>query len=153
MSRLNSTLIALVLGAAAAAGVFAAAQTVRLGQSASASQAVPVAAPEIAARTAKLTHWSRSLARARAKHPPALPKIPKFAPVPVPAASPSAPVRTSIAASSAPPVKAPPVKYVRPAPVVEYQQTTQPATTTSPQASSSDDESEPEGSGNGGGDD
>ena len=72
MSRLNSTLIALVLGATAVAGLFAAVRTVRLGQSASAPQTVSATPQKLAARRAKLVHWSRSLERARAKHPPAL---------------------------------------------------------------------------------
>jgi hypothetical protein len=125
MSRLHSTLVALVLGAAAAAGLFAAVHTVRLGQKVSAPKP---AAPEIASRQAKLARWSRSLREARAKHPPTLPKLPRFAPV-----------QTAATPVAAP---APQVTYVRPQPVVKYQRasrSTQTTTTTATRSSWSDD--------------
>src|SRR6476646_5177412 len=80
MSRLHSTLIALVLGSVAAAGLFAGVKTVRLGQTVSAATH-PVAARELALRQAKLDRWSRSLRAQQAKRPPALPRVPKFASV------------------------------------------------------------------------
>lgn len=105
MSRLHSTLIALVLGSVAVAGVFAGVKTVRLGQKVS----VPthrVSARELAFRQAKLDRWSRSLRAEQAKRPPALPKVPTFAPV-------SSPPAAASTASQ--------VRFVRPKPVVEYQ--------------------------------
>lgn len=132
MSRLHSTLIALVLGSAAFAGFFAAVHTVRLGQTTAASSQSTVAARELAARRAKLDRWSRSLEQARKKRPPALPRVPKFAPVQAPAAPSATPVAATAAATSA----SPPVKYVQPPPVVEYRQA-QPATTSTAPAQSS----------------
>ena len=142
MSRLHSTLIALVLGSVAAGGLFAGVKTVRLGQKVS-TQTHPVAARELAFRQAKLDRWSRSLRAQRAKRPPALPDVPKFAPVATPhagapAASPAASAASSGAAQ---------VRYVRPKPVVEYQRAagTSPATATPSQQARSDD-SKTEGS-------
>ena len=133
MSRLHSTLIALVLGSVAAGGLFAGVKTVRLGQKVS-TQMRPVAARELAFRQAKLDRWSRSLHAQRAKRPPALPKVPKFAPVATPHAG--APAASTAAVSSV----APQVRYVRPKPVVEYQRAGKsPATTTSTQQAWSDD--------------
>jgi hypothetical protein len=136
MSRLHSTLVALVLGAVAAGGLFAAVQTVRLGQNA--LKPTQAAVRELASRQAKLARWSQSLRDARAKHPPALPKFPKFAPVPAPAA----PSATPVAAAAAP------VRYVRPRPVVKYRRSSTAKTTTTAQSSSSDD-----GTGSGSSDD
>jgi len=133
MSRLHSTLLALALGAVAAAGLFAAVQTVRLGQRVAATKpAVP--ARQLASRQAKLVRWSQSLRRERAKRPPELPKLPKFAPVAAPAVS-AAPT-AAVAAAPAP------VKYVRPKPVVKYKRASQPATTTTTSQSPSDDQGE-----------
>ena len=126
MSRLHSTLLALILGTVATAGLFAAVQTVQLGQRASASKP-KVAVRELASRQAKLDRWSRSLRREQAKRPPSLPKLPKFAPVAAPAAVP---------ATSA----APPVKYVQARPVVKYRRASRPPTTTTTQSQSSSDE-------------
>ena len=138
MSRLHSTLVALVLGAAAAAGLFAAVHTVRLGQKVSAPK--PAATGVFASRQAKLARWSRSLRKARAKHPPTLPKLPRFAPVQTPAA----PV---VAA-------APQVKYVQPPPVVKYRRASRSAktTTTTTNQSSRSDDGGPSDDGTGGGD-
>jgi hypothetical protein len=135
MSRLHSTLIAFVLGAAAATGLLAIGRTVRLGQSAAAVQPALIAR-ELASRQAKLAHWSRSIEQARAKRPPALPKIPKFAPVHIPPAAPAAPAAA-----------APQVTSVQ-APAVVYRHASAPHTTTSSSKSSSDDG----GSDDGGGD-
>jgi len=143
MPRLHSTLVALVLGAATTAGLFAAFQTVRLGQSASVrAKPSPVSARSIAVRQAKLARWSKSLREARAKQPPALPKLPKLAPVQIPQAA------TAAVAASAPMPAASTVQrtYSRPKPVVTYQRASTPATTTSSQPSWSDD-SESSGSG------
>jgi hypothetical protein len=139
MSRLHSTLVAFVLGAAAATGLFAIVRTARLGQSVAAPQTALIAR-ELAARHATLARWSRSLQQAKAKHPPALPKIPKFAPVHAPPA-PAAPSAAPVAAASQ-------VTYVRPRAVVEYRHASKPQTSTgSSQPSSSDDGRSDDGSG------
>jgi uncharacterized membrane protein YgcG len=146
MSRLHSTLVAFVLGAAAATGLFAVVRTARLGQKVAAPQTALIAR-ELAARHAKLARWNRSLQQARAKHPPALPKIPKFAPVPAspaPATPYAAPAATS------------PVTYVRPRAVVKYRHASTSHTSTgSSKPSSSDDGRSDDGGGDdssGGGD-
>ena len=134
MSRLHSTLVAFILGGAAAAGLFAAVNTVRLGQNVSAAKATPVAVRKIAARQAKLDRWSRSLQKARAKRPPALPRLPKFKPVQSPPAAPAAapPPAAAVAA-------APQVKYVRPT-VVRYRHASSPKTSTTTSRSSWSDD-------------
>jgi uncharacterized membrane protein YgcG len=131
MSRLHATFVALALGAAAVAGLSAAARTVRLGQKTSAPQSTHAAAREIAFRRAKLARWSRSLSEARVKHPPALPKIPKFAPVQRPPAVAAASPSAAVEASS--------VTYVRGKAVVKYRHATAPPTTTTTPTSWSDD--------------
>jgi hypothetical protein len=143
MSRLHSTVVALVPGAATAAGLFAAVRTVQLGQKVSAPKTVSLAPRDLASRQAKLDRWSKSLRRQRAKRPSALPKLPKYAPVPVPqAASAASPVAQAAPASEAP------VRYVRPLAVVKYRRATPPpATTTSSQPSWSDDGSSEGGAG------
>jgi cytoskeletal protein RodZ len=144
MSRLHSTLIALVLGSVVVAGLFAAAKTVRLGQNVSAPKR-PVAVRELAFRQAKLDRWSRSLRAERAKRPPALPKVPKFAPVPSPQAAAPATSAAAPAASQAEPQ----VRYVRPKPVVKYQRAAGKLKTmaASSQQSWSDDDAATESSG------
>lgn len=138
MSRLHSTLVALVLGAAAAGGLFATVRTVRLGQKTAAPQPLPITR-ELASKQAKLARWSRTLERARATHPPALPKLPKFAPVRTPPA-PAVPVTAA----------APPVRYVRAQPVVKYRHAAKPHTSTgSSQPASSDDGTSDDGGGDG----
>ena len=134
MSRLHSTLVALVLSAATAAGLFAAVKTVRLGQKAAAPKAVPAAAREIASRQAKLDRWSKSLQESRAKRPPALPKLPKYQPV---HAQPAAPA----SAPASPEASAPPVRYVRPT-VVKYRHASTPKTSTGAAGSSGSDDGE-----------
>lgn len=146
MSRLHSTLVAVVLGAVAATGLFAMVRTLRLGQTVSVAKPALIAR-ELAARQAKLAHWSRSLREARAKRPPALPKLPKFAPVHVaPAAPPAAPTAST----------APQAAHVQPRAVVKYRHASAPHTSTgSSTPSSSDDGSSDDGSGDdssGGGD-
>jgi hypothetical protein len=138
MSRLHSTLVAFVLGAAAAAGLFAAVRTVRLGQRTAAPQP-PLIARDLASRQEKLARWSQSLREARAKHPPPLPKIPKLAPVHVrPTAPPAGPVAAS----------APQVSYAQPRAVVSYRHASAPHTSTgSSQPSSSDDGRSDDGGG------
>ena len=135
MNRIHSTLIAVLIGAAATAGLYAAAHTVRLGQKAPAPS---VSAHDLASRHAKLAAWGRSLDTARAKRPPALPKLPHFAPVRA-AQAPSAIATTP-----------PPVTYVQAPPVVKYEHAP-PAT--APTSSPSDDEAGDDGSGDDGEDD
>lgn len=132
MSRLHSTLIALVLGSVAVAGVFAGVKTVRLGQKVPASTH-PVAARELAFRQARLDRWSRTLRAEQAKRPPALPKVPTFAPV-------SSPQPAASAASQ--------VRFVRPKPAVEYQRAAgqSPAAGTTTQQAWSDDDGSAESS-------
>ncbi|HUZ16417.1 MAG TPA: hypothetical protein VMU72_09615 [Gaiellaceae bacterium] len=133
MSRIHSTLIALVICAAATAGLYAAVHTVRLGQKAPAPS---VSAQQVALRQAKLAAWSRSLHATLVKRPPALPKLPHFAPVAVQPAP----------APSAAPAPAP-VTYVRAPTVVKYKHATA-GTKTTTTTGWSDDGS----GGNGGGD-
>lgn len=140
MSRLHSTFVAFVLGGAAATGLFAMVRTVRLGQKVAAPHPALIA-EQLAAREAKLARWTRSLEQARAKHPPPLPKIPKFAPVHVaPAAPPAAPATAS----------APQTTYVRPRAVVTYRHAAAPHTSTGSSKPSSSDDGRSDG---GGGDD
>jgi len=120
MSRIHSTVIALVIGAAATIGMYAAVHTVQLGQKVSAPT---VPAHAVASRQAKLDAWSRSLHAALAKRPPALPKLPHFAPVQAPPAPASAP---PVAAAKAQPH----VTYVRAPTVVKYKHAVTPPTTT-----------------------
>ena len=130
MARLHSTLIAFVIGAAATAGLYAAVHTVRLGQKA---HAPSVSAHDLASRQAKLASWRRSLAAARAKRPPKLPKLPHFAPV---AAQPAPPPSVATAR--------PHVTYVQAPTVVKYEHA--PATTTTTSTTSwSDDGSDDSG--------
>jgi hypothetical protein len=138
MTRIHSTLIAVLIGAAATAGLHAAVHTVRLGQKA---PAPAVSAHDLASRQAKLAAWRRSLDATLAKRPPALPKLPHFAPVPAPQAPPPS-------VATAPP----PVTYVQAPTVVTYKHA--PATTTTPTTtSSSDDGSGDDGPGDDGGGD
>jgi len=74
MKRIHIIFIALVLGVAAAAGLFAATRTVGLGQAASAHRTSEHA---VAARSARLDRLERSLDKALGKRPPKLPTVPK----------------------------------------------------------------------------
>lgn len=142
MSRLHSTLIALLLGAAAVSGAYAATRTVRLGATAATTQVATAPARELAARRAKLLRWSRSLARERAKRPPALPRVPHLPPVQVPV---SAPVVAPAVAPSA-------VTYAQAPPVVRYKRAASPPPTTTTGSSSLGDDGSGQ-SDDGGGDD
>jgi hypothetical protein len=73
MKRIHTLFIALMLGAAAAAGLLAATRTVDLGRATSPN---PASAQAIAMRTAKLDRVEHSLQAALAKRPPNLPKVP-----------------------------------------------------------------------------
>lgn len=138
MRRMHAIAISLLLGAGVAAGAAASLRTVHLGAAAAATTA---AVPEktIAARRAKLSRWSASLAKARAAKPPALPPVPHYAPVAMP--TPPAVVSTPATPTAAPTAveqpgsrhskpSGPTVTYVQPPPIVQYQQATAPSTTT-----------------------
>jgi len=73
MKRIHTLFIALMLGAAAAAGLLAATRTVDLGRATSPN---PASAKAIAARSAKLDRTERALQAALAKRPPNLPEVP-----------------------------------------------------------------------------
>ena len=77
MKRIHTLFIALMLGAAAAAGLLAATRTVDLSRATSPN---PDSAQALAARAAKLDHVERSLQAALAKRPPNLPKVPHARP-------------------------------------------------------------------------
>jgi hypothetical protein len=145
MSRIHSTLIALLIGAAATAGCYAAVRTAQLGQKAPA----PSVSPQVvASRQAKLVAWRHSLDATRAKRPPALPKLPHFAPVRAqPAPAPWV--------ATAPP----PVTYAQAPTVVKYEHSPAPTTTTSTTSWTDDDSGDDSGDdssgddgGSGGGD-
>jgi hypothetical protein len=139
MSRIHSTLIALVIGAAATTGMYAAVHTVQLGQKAAAPT---IPAHVLAARKAKLAAWRHSLHATLAKRPPKLPKLPHFAPVA--AAQPAPPPPPAATAQ-------PRVTYVQAPTVVQYKHAPA-ATTTTSKTSWSDDGSGDDGGGSGGGD-
>jgi hypothetical protein len=140
MSRLHSTLIALLVGAAATAGLSAAVHTVQLGQKAPAAQSVP--ASYLASRQAKLHAWSHSLHATLAKHPPALPKLPHFAPI----ATQQQPAQTAPVATAQQNVT-----YVKAPTVVKYKHAPAPPTATTTTTSWSDDGSGDDGGGDDGG--
>jgi hypothetical protein len=159
MHRLHTTLIALLLSGCAVAGAAAAIRIVHLGARGSTPAPERVGDSVVAARQAKLDTWQAQLAKARASRPPALPKVPTFAPVVVPAvparqvaaAAPAAP-EADASAVTAPKPATQAVTYVQPPPVVTYRQApTQAAPAAQPTTEREDDH---EGSGGGtGGDD
>lgn len=71
--------LAVALAVSAVAGTAAASQTVHLG--ADAKEAPPISAKVLAAQKAKLAAADRSIDTALAARPPALPKVPEFAPL------------------------------------------------------------------------
>jgi hypothetical protein len=101
VKRRHIIFIALMLGAAAAAGTLAATRTVDVGKAASAPRFSDEA---IAARSAKLDRMERSLRRALERRPPKLPRVPKIS------GPSSASARTDSSQVG--------VVYVRPAPTV-----------------------------------
>jgi hypothetical protein len=104
MKTIHALSIAILLGAAAALGGFAATRTVE-GTQAHAANA-PAAATFVAQRSARLDRWQRQLQRALHRPPPKLPRLVHFPRVPVPAA----PLPAFVAQSTAP---APRTIYVR----------------------------------------
>ena len=81
MRRPHAFLIALLLGLTVVAAGYAVLRTTSLGMSAKQTAAIPD--EQIAARKAKLDKVEAALARALAKKPPALPKLPKRRSAPV----------------------------------------------------------------------
>lgn len=70
MKRIHSALVALLLAAAAAFGLFAAARTASLGASSNVSDA------QVQARAKRLDRFERQIKTLEAKRPPALPALP-----------------------------------------------------------------------------
>jgi hypothetical protein len=99
MKSIHSLSIALLLGAAAALGGFAATRTVT-GTQATAAGA-PASATFVASRSVRLDRWQRQLQRALHRPLPKLPRLAHFPRVPVPAA-PAAPAPAFVAQSTAP---------------------------------------------------
>jgi hypothetical protein len=105
MNRTRALIVALAVGLAAVAGVFALGNTLSLGNQAHASTD-----KQVAQRTAQLDRYEASLRKALAQKPPALPPVPAAATV---TASPQSAVSTPV--QSAAPVR---VVYHRPPPVI-----------------------------------
>jgi hypothetical protein len=82
MRRPYAFAISLLLGGGIAAGAAASLRTAHLG----AAPATPATLPDrtVAHRRAKLATWSASLQKARKAKPPALPRVPRYAPVQIP---------------------------------------------------------------------
>ncbi len=156
MRRLHAIAISLLLGAGIAAGAAAALRTAHLGAAAAATRAT-IPETTIVARRAKLAKWSASLEKARTAQPPTLPRVPHYAPVPIPTMPPIQRVVAAAQPTQAPPVEQPAptprkepsktaeqqVTYVQPPPIVQYQQAPAPptaTTTTSGEHESSDDD-------------
>ena len=156
MPRLHGFIVSLLLAGGITAGALAATRTVHLGQAAAATP--KVADSVVTARQARLDAFARSLRQAAAAEPPALPKVPTFAPVTIPTVPPPPPAPVQTASPAAPPAPAtsaapkvkhvaklaatapqaePPVEYVQPPPVVQYQQA--PAAPAAPTGSHEDD--------------
>jgi hypothetical protein len=104
MARKHAVFVSVFLGAAIAAGAFAALRTAHLGQASATTATSKSSLAQLLKRERLLDRQQVALERALAKRPPRLPKLPRFKPQPpAPAAAPAA---------------APAVRYVRPAPVV-----------------------------------
>ena len=108
MKTIHAVFIALLLGAAAALGGFAATRTVT-GTQAQAAKAPAASATFVASRSARLDHWQRQLQRALHRPLPKLPRLAHFPRVPVPAAPAPAFAAQSTAAA---PAQAPRTIYV-----------------------------------------
>jgi uncharacterized membrane protein YgcG len=143
MRRPHAIALSLLLGVGCAAGIAAATRTVHLGAATAAATAPTVPRAVLASRRTKLEAWSVSLQKTRTARPPALPRLPRFAPVVVPTVSVRHPAGTAAAPTShivvhrivhhvvvrpTPPAATQPITYVQPPPIVQYAQP--PATTT-----------------------
>ena len=84
MKTIHALAIALLLGAAAALGGFAATRTVAASQAQAAN--APVSTTLVASRSARLDRWQHQLERALHRPLPKLPRLAHFPRVPVPAA-------------------------------------------------------------------
>ena len=101
MNRVHALVVSVVLGTAGVAGAVATTRTMHLG-AASASPA-QVDRSALRTRTRRLDTWSKALARTLAKRPPALPAMPRFAPVAIPSyAATAIPVARTVAATPEP---------------------------------------------------
>jgi len=158
LSRLHGFIVSLLLAGGITAGAFAATRTIHLGQAAAATP--KVADSVVVSRRAQLDKFESSLRQAAAAKPPALPKLPRFAPVTIPTVPPPPPAPVQAAApapapqpapakpaapkvkrvvklAAAAPQAEPPVEYVQPPPVIQYQQA--PAQPAAPTGSHEDD--------------
>ncbi len=154
MSRKHSLVISVLLGACVVTGASAALKTTHLGQAGKKADLTP--ASVIEARRAKLGRYEASLQKALRARTPALPAVPRFAPVsmPVVASAPVAeaapttapdPTVTSPPPTPTPTTTTPPAAPAQPAPVIQYVQPTVPTP-----GQSGDDEHEGDDSGGGG---
>lgn len=152
MKKAHALVVSLLFAGAAAVGASATLKTVHLGAAAAATKTVRLPDAFVAERRRKLQRWAASLSESRAARPPALPGMPHYAPVVIPAVP---PVR-QVAASPAPTLAAAAAPHRATAtptrPAVVVRPATVPAQTTthsSPAAGGHDDE----GYGDDGGDD
>ena len=99
MRSTHRIIVAVALAVSAAAGTAAATRTVDLG--ADSKEATPISASALAAQKAKLAVADRSIDRALAARPPALPKIPRFDPLGNPSVPPLVVTRVVPVASAA----------------------------------------------------
>lgn len=115
--RLQIAFVSVVVGLATAAGGLAMARAVGPSTKTDLARA---SAADVVKRQSALDRMALALRRARAQHPPTLPKVPHYAPVAMPSASPSASNggATASAASSGAPAQQ--VSYRRSKPVVHY---------------------------------
>lgn len=150
MRRKHALAVSVLLAGCVVAGTAAAMTTVRLG--AAAAKPPHVADAIVAAQRTKLDRFAATLENARNAEPPELPRVPRYAPVAIPAIQSAhvlASAPTPAAAPAAPQAAPPPVKYVRPPPIVQTVQ----APPQAPSAWSGDDGSGRDDHYGGGGDD
>jgi hypothetical protein len=133
MSRKHSLVISVLLGACVVTGASAALKTTHLGQAGKKADLTPTSVIE--ARRAKLGLYEASLQKALRAKTPALPAVPRFAPVSMPVVA-SAPVAATApttapdptVTSPPPTTTTPPAAPAQPAPVIQYAQPTVPTT-------------------------
>jgi hypothetical protein len=121
MARKHAFILAIALGLAATVGAVAAVNTAQLGKPQAKASTVATQNVALRKRTTLLDRQEAALKKALTKHPPKLPRVPKFAPVAMPSAP--APVQVAAAPTAAPPAAAAPaapqrIEYRRAAPVV-----------------------------------
>ena len=131
MSRKHSLVISVLLGACVVTGASAALKTTHLGQAGKKADLTPTSVIE--ARRAKLDLYEASLQKALRAKTPALPAVPRFAPVSLPVVA-SAPVAATAPTTApdptvtSPPPTTTPAAPAQPAPVIQYAQPTVPTT-------------------------